>query len=125
MKDTLETLRNALLIMAVLWLIYVLYKRLLNIMGKAEVDSRYPALDHNLMIDRDGNATLTLDMKLPATVGIELYDNRGNIKISRFEHAAAEGANEIKLDLRAFEKGRYYYKLSTPQEVLSQYFELS
>lgn len=125
MKDTLETLRNALLIMVVLWLIYVLYKRLLNIMGKAEVDNRYPALDHNLEIDKEGNATLTLDMKLPAIVKIELIDQAGNIRIDGFEHVAKEGSNKVNLDLRTFEKGRYYYKLSTPQEVLSQYFELS
>jgi len=125
MKDTLETLRNALLIMVVLWLIYVLYKRLLNIMGKAEVDNRYPALDHNLMIDREGNGTLILEMKLPTVVKIELLDVDGNPRINEFEHTTNKGSNQVNLDMRAFEKGRYYYKLSTQQEVLSQYFELS
>ena len=125
MKDTLETLRNALLIMVVLWLIYVLYKRLLNIMGKAEVDNRYPALDHNLEIDTEGNGTLTLEMKLPAVVKIELLDQKGNTRIDSFEHATIQGSNKVAIDLRKLEKGRYYYKLSTPQEVLSQYFELS
>lgn len=124
MKDTLETLRNALLIMAVLWLAYVLYKRLLNIMGKAEVESRNPPIDHALSINSGSDAILILQTSIPRTIQLEVRSGNGEIKIPSREQQLSAGDNRITLDLSSLGKGRYYYKICSEREELSQYFEL-
>ncbi len=124
MKGTLETLRNALLIMAMLWLIYVLYKRLLHVIGRSNLATQYPALDHKLVQTPERINTLMLEMSKAQSITIDVMNENGSEALAKIEVPTEPGANNIPIDMSSLAKGRYFYRITLPNQQVSQYFEL-
>ena len=121
MTSKLELLRNALLVTLVLLLVYVLYKRLLSVVRKNEIYAKHPPMETSLSIE--GNeAKIQLEIKAPAYVIIEVFDaqNKGMFIVTEGDLAA--GNHEFSFSTQTLPEGRYYYKVTSPNEEASQYF---
>jgi len=123
MTSKLEIFRNALLVTLVVLLVYVLYKRLLAVVRKNEIYAKHPPMETTLSIS--GNeAKIVLEIKAPAYVIIEVFDanNKGLFIVT--EGVLSAGQHEFTFGTRLMMAGRYYYKVSSPNEEASQYFNV-
>jgi len=118
-----EHLRNTLLVMLVLMLVYVLYKRLIHVLRKDQVHAKYPAMPNALKWSEDGQtAVIELTLKQKMYLIIEVFDQHGNHAASVAEGEFDAGVQQFEVRRNHFVPGRYFYKITSPHEQASQYF---
>ncbi|MFN8777723.1 MAG: hypothetical protein ACK5XV_13260 [Flavobacteriales bacterium] len=121
----LETLKNTLLVMLVIMLVYVLYKRLIHILKKDQVMTRYPALANALKWSEDNRqATIEVTLQEKMYLIVDIFDQHGNRVLHLAEGEYVAGPQHFAFSRSALVPGRYYYKVTSPWEQASQYFEV-
>ncbi len=121
--STLETIKNALLISLIIMLVYILYKRMLKVLSKDNIKSKYPEIGNSLTIENT-KATILVKTRMPAYLIFEVFDAKGNKKLHIAEGDYEIGDHQVTFDLSSLEKGKYYYKVTSPNQESSQYFEV-
>lgn len=121
--DTLETIKNALLISLVLMLIFVLYKRLLRVVSKENIQSKYPNVGNQIEW-KDKVATVHVELKMDLYLIIDVFSNDGNKVMTVTEGEYNAGNHSFSFDTTGWNSGRYFYKVTSSHQESSQYFEI-
>jgi len=120
----MNTLKDVLLVFSVVLLVYVLYQRLLQVLGKKERSKRYARVGEHLQL-QDGVLKMQLDLDQPMTLSVTVHTAAGDQVMKQEDRNLETGAHSIEVDVAALARGRYYMQLQTPAEVYSRYFELN
>lgn len=119
-----ESLKSALLVFVVVMLVYVLYQRLLVVLGKKDRDKRYVSLGEKIeWSGRKAEITFTLFMN--QRVVVLICDAAGN-EVQRIQDKEmSPGAQALEVDCSSLAPGRYYFRISAPAHDSSVYFNIS
>lgn len=120
----MNTLKDVLLVFSVVLLVYVLYQRLLQVLGKKERSKRYARVSEKLEIT-GGMLMMDLELEQPMTLKLSVHTSQGESLLSPEERSLETGSHSIEVDISALKSGRYYILLQTPAEAYSRYFELT
>jgi hypothetical protein len=120
----MENLKDVLLVFTVVVLVYVLYQRLLQVLGKKERSKKYARVSEKLEID-GGMLKMDLAMDQPMLVKLSVHANQGESLLTLEDRSLEAGEHKIEVDISVLKSGRYYIQLQTPAEVYSRYFELT
>lgn len=113
MADFLETLRNALLLTLVLILLYVLYKRLLRVLGKDPNRRDYASLSDQSGNVEDGELLLAFFLPASGWVKVELWTGSECVALL-YEANLDQGNHELRLELPHRDpKVRYAFRFSS------------
>lgn len=124
MKVTLETLQQALLIFTVIVLVYVLYKRLLRVLGKKEKNLQYA--DIGEQITWNGKiADIELTLYQETTLSLSVHQASGEKIFDIITNTYIAGQHHIKADCSQLAEGRYYFRIQSPVQDHSLYFTIS
>jgi hypothetical protein len=124
MKDSLETLRDVLLVFSVVLLVYVLYKRLLRILGKKEKSKRYPTLGETIQWQDERHASLLITLEEPSELKLSVFSSTGQPVMEVVQGKYEEGTHELAINLSSLSSGKYYFKVTTDHQEASRYFDL-
>ena len=121
--NTLEHLKNALLVSLVIMLVYVLYKRMIKVLHKGKVTSQYPSIGNSILVENnEGKILVELHHKTYLIVEVFDANNSAILKVAEGDFEA--GNQTFKFDLSALPKGKLYYKVTSPNQESSQYFQV-
>jgi hypothetical protein len=121
--NVLENLKNALLVSLVVMLVYVLYKRMIKVLHKGKVTSQYPSIGNSLIVQgQEGSITVELPKK--TYLIIEIFDSSNNPIHKVAEGDFETGQQNFKFNLTTLPKGKHYYKVTSPNQESSQYFQV-
>lgn len=121
--STLEILKNALLISLVVILIFILYKRLIHTLSKNRINAKYANIENSIHFE-DGKGFIQVELKNKAYLIVEVYNHQGN-RVEAIEEGDFEaGKHSFSFVTSTLEKGKYYYKVTSPYQESSQYFDL-
>lgn len=123
MKNTLETLRDGLLVFTVILLIYVLYTRLLRILGKKEKSKQYPTLSEELVWENENELFVQVTLEENDQLELILYNSNDEQCLSLEKKGFDSGTHEFQIDMQSFPSGRYYLKLISNHQEASRYFD--
>lgn len=119
----LDILRDALLVTLLAMLVYVLYKRLLKILGREKVQARYVVSKEDFQLDgRSGQLRFFLSSS--THVRIALHTDAGQEIQEVASVDLKKGQHQFALDLSALHAGRYYCSITAPGQNSSRYFTL-
>ncbi|MFZ4784388.1 MAG: hypothetical protein ACOYLH_02860 [Flavobacteriales bacterium] len=121
--STLESVKNALLVTLVIMLVYVLYKRMIKVLYRDKVMSQYPSIGNQLTVEND-HGVVTVELFNPTHLIIEVFDSSNNVAVKLAEGEFNRGAHRFKFELSALKPGKYYYKVTSPNQQSSQYFDV-
>lgn len=124
MQNTLETLRDGLLVFSVVLLVYILYKRLLKILGKNERSKRYPTIGEEMIWKDKRTTTVSITLEEDSNLSISVYNNVGQKMNELMQGFYKIGTHDFDIDLSSLPAGRYYLKLVTEHQEASRYFDL-
>ncbi len=118
-----ETIKNALLVFVVVLLVYVLYQRLLIVLGKKKRDQRYITLGEKVeWIGKKASIELTVYTEQALTVSI--YDHTGKEISKVADQMYLPGHQLIEADCSGLSTGRYYFRITAPAHDSSVYFNI-
>lgn len=120
----MDTLKDVLLVFTVVLLVYVLYQRLLQVLGKKEKSTRYVSVGETIRW-QGPILQLQLDAAREMELLVAVRDDRGSELIRQPERQLKVGHHEIAIDCSGLAKGRYYVWLKTPAQEYSRYFEIT
>jgi len=107
----MDTLKDVLLVFTVVLLVYVLYRRLLNVLGKKEKSTRYVEVSETM--EWEGRSLkMTVESLRP-------------MELQMADRQLEKGTHAIELDCASLTKGRYYVWLKTSAQEYSRYFEIT
>lgn len=119
----MNTLKDVLLVFTVVLLVYVLYQRLLQVLGKKERSKRYARVSEKLEV-AGGRMKMDMELKQPMTLKLSVHTSQGELMLSPEERSLETGLHTLEVDISTLKTGRYYIQLQTPAESYSRYFEL-
>ncbi|MEN9334744.1 MAG: hypothetical protein RLY35_1924 [Bacteroidota bacterium] len=119
----LELFRDALLVALVAILVYILYKRLLHLMAKQNVQAKYPSIDaETIFQDNVVSIQLELQQSMPIKVSVL---NGGNELIENLkEGELGAGKHDFSFSMKGREQGKYAFEIITPHEKAKRYFTI-
>lgn len=114
MNTTLDTLRDALLLTLIVILMYIMYKRLLRILGKDKASRpRASLLDSTDQFDKEG-LRVKFNLPEPASIEIKVFRNDEPTAIEQFQQNFEAGDHEVLLSSKLFrDSGKYSYSFQT------------
>ncbi len=118
----LSHLRNALLGTLVLMLIYVLYKRLLNVLGRDKIHAQYPQLQNNLEWVSKKEALIKIELFNPSNLLITLHNEKGDELETIVSGEFQTGMKDFPMNIEKLCSGKYYFKVVSDKQQASQYF---
>lgn len=119
----LALFRDALLVSLVAILVFILYKRLLHMMGRQNVQAKYPALDAETTQDDDKvMIRLTLLQAMSLRIAV-LDENREVVELIQDE-VSKEGEHTFVFKTTAKPSGKYAFEIITPNEKALRYFQI-
>ncbi len=123
--NKLDIARNALLVTTVLLLIYVLYKRLINILHKQHIQTDFPELGNSINWKGDKLASIEVKLEQPMELEIEVFNTNSDLITSIGKRHFDAGEHQFDIDMSGALAGRYYYKVKSDKQQASQYFDLA
>lgn len=120
----MNTLKDVLLVFTVVLLVYVLYQRLLQVLGKKERSKRYARVSEKLEVG-SGWLKMELELEQPMLLELSVHEAQGEKLLTPKDQSLEIGSHRIQVDISTLKSGRYYILLKTPSEVYSRYFELT
>ncbi len=120
----LETLRNALLITLLVILVYVLYKRMLNALGKNEIKERYIYFTEDSLKDAKASE-IGIEVKTRQNVQLTVNSLDGNLIQEFFKGEIEVGILRFDLSKLALSPGKYYCLMITDKQQDSIYFTIA
>jgi len=121
--NLLENLKNALLVSLVIMLVYVLYKRMINVLHKGKVTSQYPSIGNSLIV-QNNEGSITVELHNKTYLIIEIFDSSNTPLLKVAEGDFEPGSQIFKFNLTNLPKGKHYYKVTSPNQESSQYFQV-
>ncbi len=123
MKDTIETLRDVLLVFLVVMLVYILYQRLLRILGKKQKSTRYPIIGENLEWSNDTTATLEVEMLEAGELSVDIFDQQGQAVLHIEKNNYPIGKHYFTMDISSLSPAKYFVKVTSEHQQISRYFQ--
>lgn len=120
----MDNLKDVLLVFTVVLLVYVLYQRLLQVLGKKERSKQYARVGEELTINQ-GVLAMEITLDQPMTLLITVHSTSGNEILKQESMQLETGLHSINVNISSLSSGRYYVQLTTPSETYSRYFELT
>ena len=120
----MNTLKDVLLVFTVVLLVYVLYQRLLQVLGKKERSKQYARVSEKLDL-KGGILQMELELEQPMMLKLSVHTAQGLPVLTHQDRLLDIGTHSIEVNTSALNSGRYYVQLQTPSEVYSRYFELT
>ena len=120
----MENLKDVLLVFTVVVLVYVLYQRLLQVLGKKERSKCYTRVSERLELS-GGILKMSLDIDQPMILKLTVHASQGEVLLKPDDQSLEAGSHRIEVDVSSLNPGRFYIQLQTPAEVYSRYFELT
>lgn len=121
---TFELLRNVLLVSLLAMLTYVLYKRMLHVMRKQHVQNLYPALPNQLNWTESGQGQIALTLNMKMHLDIQIFNEANQSILTLASEEFPKGDHIFTFEKSQFSSGKYYYKIVSPHEQASQYFNI-
>lgn len=119
-----ELLRDALLVSLVAILVFILYKRLLHMMGRQNVQAKYPALDAETIIENE-QVSIRLQLLQPMQLKVSVLDkNREVLEVIQDAHSE-KGDHSFAFKTNGIVAGRYAFEIVTPHEKSLRYFQVA
>jgi hypothetical protein len=119
-----ELLRDALLVSLVAILVFILYKRLLHMMGRQNVQAKYPALDAETTI-QDGQVSIRLQLLQSMQLKVSVLDeNRNVLEVIQDTHSE-KGDHSFVFKTIGRHSGKYAFEIVTPHEKSLRYFQIA
>jgi hypothetical protein len=122
--NNLEIFRNALLATLVIMLVYVLYKRLIHLLRRDHIIAKYPSMPNSIQWKDSNTALIEVILREKIYLIVEIFDQHGNKLIPLAEGEFDQGRQVFTFERHHLVPGRYYYKVTSPNEQASQYFEV-
>jgi hypothetical protein len=119
----LELVKNALLVTLVIMLVYVLYKRMIKVLYRDKVMSQYPTIG-NQLTNENGNWIISVELYRTTHLIIEIYNASNQMILKVAEGEYASGMQRFPFDVNYLKSGKYYYKVTSPNQQSSQYFDV-
>lgn len=124
MESTQDYLTTALLITLVLFLAYLLYRRLLVILGKNETPTYYVNFRDDFLSVEPGVLRVGIEVPEACPVDLTLSDAQGTV-VHTFSDAELEaGMHDFELDTSNLASGRYTCLCVTGNQRAERYFTL-
>jgi|LauGreDrversion4_2_1035121.scaffolds.fasta_scaffold85404_3 hypothetical protein len=122
--NQLDLLRDTLLVSLVAILVFILYKRLLHMMGRQNVQAKYPALDAETT-HQDGQVSIRLQLLQPMHLKVSVIDeNRSVIQVIQ-DLYSEKGDHSFVFKTNGRHSGKYAFEIVTPHEKSLRYFQIS
>lgn len=125
MKDSLETLRDVLLVFSVVLLVFVLYRRLLRVLGKKEKSKQYPSLGEELIWKDNRQATFSVTLEENSYLMLSIYNSEGIKQVDVINGEYSIGTHHFDVNMQTLPAGRYYLKVISAHQEASRYFDLA
>jgi hypothetical protein len=120
----MDTLKDVLLVFTVVLLVYVLYQRLLQVLGKKQRSKQYARVGEQLALE-NGVLKMQVTLDQPMTIQISVHSSQGEQVLALDDENRDIGMHSIEVRVDTLKAGRYYLQMQTPAETYSRYFELS
>jgi hypothetical protein len=121
---TFELLRNVLLVSLLAMLTYVLYKRMLHVMRKQHVQEKFPALPNALHWTDSGQGQIALKLNMKMHLDIQIFNTENASVLTLANDEFPKGDHIFTFEKNQLSAGKYYYKIVSPHEQASQYFNI-
>lgn len=121
--STLETVKNALLVTLVIMLVYVLYKRMIKVLYRDKVMSQYPTIG-NQLTKENGKWVISVELHRTTHLIIEIFNASNQMILKVAEGEYSSGMQRFTFESNTLESGKYYYKVTSPNQQSSQYFDV-
>lgn len=120
----LDSLQDVLLVFSIILLVYVLYSRLLLLLGKRKNKKAYAMTGEKLEWKQPQIAIIEVDIPVAMQINIDVYDQQ-NVQVM---HAVSEvceaGKKQFEINCASLNPGRYYMKVISDSQESSLYFNL-
>ena len=121
--NALEIFKNALLFSLLLILVYVLYKRMIRVLSKDRIQAKYPSIGNSIIME-NGHGIIQVSLKLQSYLIVEVFTAEGNQVFVVNEGDYPIGDHKFSFELSKLSSGRYFYKVTSPHQESSQYFDI-
>jgi len=119
----MDILKDVLLVFTVVLLVYVLYQRLLQVLGKKERSRRYAAVSETM--DWEGRSLkMHIEAEQAMVLQVTVCTPAGDEVIRLEDRSLEVGKHDVVIECHALVQGRYYVSLQTPAQEYSRYFEI-
>lgn len=125
MKNMLETLQDVLLVFTILLLVYVLYRRLLVVLGKNKTTIEYPTIGEKVHWKDAKHAAIDVTLKEVTNLSLSIYNNANEKLNTVLQQEFGVGTHTLEVDCSTLSPGRYYFKLVSSKLESSQYFDIA
>lgn len=125
MKNTLSTLQDVLLIFTVVVLVYVLYKRLLIVLGKKKHSKVYPTIGEKIIWTDQTHASIEVNLKKPVNLELSIFDSSNALVQEVLNMHFEVGQHALEVNCSALTSGKYYFKIVAPESESSHYFVIA
>jgi hypothetical protein len=105
-------------------LTYVLYKRMLHVMRKQHVQEKFPALPNQLHWTESGEGQIALKLSMKMHLDIQIFNAENASILTLANEEFPKGDHIFTFEKSQFSSGKYYYKIVSPHEQASQYFNI-
>jgi hypothetical protein len=122
---TLETFRTVLLATLVILLVYVLYKRLLTLLGKKKKNESYATVKSWKYNKTNNELDITVLVPIVGNIKLDVYDDNGKLILQSDRGSLTKGTHTITEKITPGGKGKHYYKVISPNHEISQYFDVN
>jgi hypothetical protein len=119
----LEFVKNALLVTLVIMLVYVLYKRMIKVLYRDKVMSQYPTIG-NQLTNENGKWIISVELHRTTHLIIEIFNASNKMVLKVAEGEYPSGMQRFSFDINSLEAGKHYYKVTSPNQQSSQYFDV-
>ncbi|MFM9004653.1 MAG: hypothetical protein ACKOSR_04015, partial [Flavobacteriales bacterium] len=104
--------------------VYVLYQRLLQVLGKKQRSKQYARVGEELALE-NGVLKMQVTLDQPMTIKLSVHTSAGEQVLAVDEQSREIGTHSIEVRVDTLKADRYYLQMQTPAETYSRYFELT
>lgn len=123
LNDPSELLGGALLVTFVLFLVYLMYRRLLVMLGKEEADVRFTHFSGEEVLLSENSVSVALDVPQEMHVLLELLDQEGKTVHVWHNGTLQAGSHRFSRERNGLAPGKYICRFSTAHQRAERYFK--
>ncbi len=123
MKFSPQNIESALLAILVIMLVYVLYKRLIKILGKGEYAGNYASISSLDFDENSKELLIEIDVPEELEVKLEILNTEGE-RLDGSTKNYTLGQHSVRFNLENLSIGKYECKMSTTNQESSRYFNI-
>lgn len=124
MSTTQDYLTNILLVTLILFLVYILYRRLLVMLGKDQVQHQYVHFGNARIEQEGGSWKVELEVPADCEVKVVILDADGNERATVHDGSLTAGDHSLNVVTR-LEPGTYTCRFTSPHQRAERYFTVS